>query len=104
MLFYAKNVTERLVDKGPWRTIIVEFQTTRFVPGWTDEPLFSVGWNFEALTASGEDFANFVLMWPNFYFMSVVPYPPGPPWPATRDDAERHLGKGVWESAPAGPL
>ena len=77
-LIYPKDITEVLYNNGPWRRIVVEYQSTKFVPGKTDEP--PVGsWTFADLAVSAPDFATLPSMWPNFATMAMLPYPPWTP-------------------------
>jgi len=69
MLFYALDVEESLFRNGPWRTVAVDYQTTKFVVGDTEEPPSS--WTFEALAATGEDFAEQSLMFATFQDMAL---------------------------------
>jgi hypothetical protein len=77
-LVYPRDITEVLHGNGPWRRIVVEYQSTRFVPGNTDEPPLG-SWTFADLAVSAPDFATLPSMWPNFATMALLPYPPWTP-------------------------
>jgi len=87
LLFYSLDVTEKRVGYSPSRIVSVDYQSTKFVYGWTEEPPYAVGWTFEALSLTAPDFGVLSSLWPNFAFMSLQPLPP---WPASRRDAAAH--------------
>lgn len=77
-LLYPLDITEVLHGNGPWRRIVLEYQSTKFIPGFTDEP--PVGsWTFADLAVSAPSFGDLGSMWPNFATMAMLPYPPWTP-------------------------
>jgi hypothetical protein len=85
MLFYALDVTETRYGRAGWRLVLVDYQTTEFVPGVTEEPPFNQGWDFAALAASAPDFGTLASLWPNFAMMATTPKPAWTP----RDEVSR---------------
>jgi hypothetical protein len=57
MLFYALDVTEARVFRSGWRLLAVEYQTTRFVVGDTEEPPSPL-WTFGDLRDTGLTFGQ----------------------------------------------
>lgn len=69
ILFYALNVSEVRYKRAGWRLVIVDYQTTAFVPGVTEEPPSS--WTFEALAASAADFGELASHYATFADMAL---------------------------------
>jgi hypothetical protein len=69
MLFYAGSITEVIRTSQGWRTVLVDYQTTKFVQGDTDEPPSS--WDFAALAASATDFQALTNNYATFQDMAL---------------------------------
>ncbi len=105
-LFMPLDITEVLVRNSPgWRKIAVEFQSSKFIYGETDEPRFSQGWDFgvlnppndpNSLKDSAPDFATMAGLWPNFGVQALLPMPV---WGSEEDmpEEERQRRKRILE-------
>lgn len=69
LLFYALDVSEVRWGRSGWRLVVVDYQSSRFVPGETLEP--ATGWNFEALAGSAASFAELTGRYRTFSDMAL---------------------------------
>jgi hypothetical protein len=69
ILFYARNATETREGRNGWRSIFVDYQSTKFVPGETEEP--SSGWDFAALRDSATNFTVLASHYDTFSDMAL---------------------------------
>jgi hypothetical protein len=67
--FYALNVSEvRIPGSAGWRTIVVDYQSTEFVFGETEEPPFT--WNFQELSGKAATFGELTALYSDFGSMA----------------------------------
>jgi len=92
-LFVPLDINEVNLRTG-WRKIAIEFQSSKFVPGDTDEPKFSQHWDFgvlappedpNSLRDSAPDFATLSGLWPSFGVQALLPMPP---WGSSQEDVD----------------
>lgn len=94
MFYVIDQVLEKRYGRSGWRIIIMEAQSTPFVPGTTLEPDFAAGWDFQALSDSAPDFATQASLWPSFLIQTLLPLPS---WvPRTGPAPERALVTDAW--------
>lgn len=68
-LMYPLGITERRWGRQGWRLVSIEAQTSKFVPGDTEEPPFD--FDFAALATRAETFAGLTEVYSNFAAMAL---------------------------------